>query len=251
MATVVRTASRRVVAALAATLVALLVTGCGEEEPATDPSSEPTVSPPPSDDPTTAPTTEPSPDPTAPGQPALWPASDVIFDDPVEAAQDFLDTVLEAGEAGEFRQGDSRSGEVDALFTGESGDRSIVRSTLLLRQLGADGGWFVIAAVSPHAAITTPESLAQVPAARLSVEGVGRGFEATLNVSARVAGVAGEPLDLQVAQGGPAAKALPFTTTLDLSGAAAGDIVTLMVRGGTGLETDPGDFGAIPVVIGG
>ena len=29
----------------------------------------------------------------------------------------------------------------------------------------------------------------------------------------------------------------------------AGDVVTIMVRGGTGIETDPGDFGAIPVVI--
>ena len=38
---------------------------------------------------------------------------------------------------------------------------------------------------------------------------------------------------------------MPFTTTLDLSGAAAGDVVTIMVRGGTGIETDPGDFGAI------
>jgi hypothetical protein len=24
----------------------------------------------------------------------------------------------------------------------------------------------------------------------------------------------------------------------------------LLVRGGTGLETDPGDFGAIPVIVG-
>ena len=42
---------------------------------------------------------------------------------------------------------------------------------------------------------------------------------------------------------------MPFSTTLDLTGVAPGDTVTILVRGGTGLETDPGDFGAIPVVI--
>ena len=41
----------------------------------------------------------------------------------------------------------------------------------------------------------------------------------------------------------------PFSVTLDLSGAAPGDTVVLLVRGGTGLETDPGEIGAIPVVI--
>jgi len=37
--------------------------------------------------------------------------------------------------------------------------------------------------------------------------------------------------------------------TIDLSGAAPGDVITLLVRGDTGLETDPGEFGAIAVVI--
>ena len=43
---------------------------------------------------------------------------------------------------------------------------------------------------------------------------------------------------------------LPYTVSLDLGGATDGDVVTLLIRGGTGLETDPGDFSAIPVVIG-
>lgn len=187
--------------------------------------------------------------PAAPEQPALWPAADVTFDDPVAAAQDFLDQVLGAGEAGAFREGDARSGEVDALFRGEDGTQEIVRSTLLLRQLGPGDGWFVIAAVNPNAAITQPDALAEVLAGPLAVEGIGRGFEANLNVSARIAGVPGTPLDEQVAQGGAEEIPLPFSTSLDLSGAATGDAVTILVRGGTGLETDPGDFGAIPVVI--
>jgi hypothetical protein len=182
-------------------------------------------------------------------QPALWPAADVTFADPVAAAQDFLDQVLGAGEAGAFREGDARSGEVDALFRGEDGTQEIVRSTLLLRQLGAGGGWFVIAAVNPNAAITQPDALAEVLAGPIAVEGIGRGFEGTLVVSARIAGAPGTPLDEQVAQGGAEATPLPFSTNLDLSGAAPGDVVTILVQGGTGIETDPGEFGAVPVVI--
>lgn len=235
------TITRKVVAVIAAVTLGIALAGCGDDDTGSG-TTEPSVT-------TTETDTPDTTEPTGPEQPALWPAADVVFDDPVAAAQDFLDSVLEAGTAGEFRQGDARSGEVDALFTGESGDQSIVRSTLLLRQLGAASGWFVIAAVSPNAAITVPDSLAEVPAAPLSVEGMGRGFEANLNVSARVSGTTGDPLDLQIAQGGSEASPRPFTTTLDLSGAAAGDVVTIMVRGGTGIETDPGDFGAIPVVI--
>lgn len=235
------TIASKVVGAVAAVTLGIVLAGCGDDDTGTDGTTEPSVSP-------TAPA-DPTTEPTRSEQPALWPAADVVFDDPVAAAQDFLDNVLEAGTAGEFRQGDARSGEVDALFSGESGDRSIVRSTLLLRQLGSASGWFVIAAVNPNAAITAPDSLAEVPAAPLAVEGIGRGFEANLNVTARVSGTTGEPLDLQIAQGGSEATPLPFTTTLDLSGATAGDVVTIMVRGGTGIETDPGDFGAIPVVI--
>lgn len=189
--------------------------------------------------------------PAGPDQPALWPAPDVVIDDPVAAAQDFLDQVIGAGEAGEFREGDAVSGEVDALFRGEDGTQEIVRSRLLLRQLGGGGGWFVIAAVNPNATITVPDALAEVPAGPLAVEGIGRGFEGALVVSARRAGQPGDPLDQQPAQGGAQESPLPFSATLDLRGTSAGDVVTILVQGGVGLETDPGDFGAIPVVIAG
>jgi hypothetical protein len=194
-------------------------------------------------------TTTTAPAPVGLEQPALWPAADVVFDDPVAAAQDFLDQVLRAGQAGAFRQGDARSGEVDALFLGVEGDQQVVRSTLLLRQLGGAGGWFVIAAVNPNATITVPDALAEVPAAPLAVEGIGRGFEATLHVTAHLAGQAGEPLDLQLASGGADETPLPFSATLDLTGAPAGATITIMVRGDTGADGDPGDFGAIPVVV--
>jgi hypothetical protein len=125
-----------------------------------------------------------------------------------------------------------------------------VRSVLLMRQLGPDDGWFVLAASSDVATITTPESMATVPAGPLTVEGAGTGFEATIVVSAFTAGRADDEFDREVTMAGNFGEVLPYTVSLDLGAAAVGDIVTLLIRGGTGLETDPGDFSAIPVVIG-
>ena len=189
-------------------------------------------------------------DPNEVVQPALWPAAGVVLATPEEAAVGFLDAVIGAGLPGQFRAGDPRSGEIDVIFTGEGGGGTeIVRSTLLLRQLGAAGGWFVIAATSPNAAITAPAAGAAVPAGPLSVTGLGRGFEGSVSVRALRAGVAGEPLSEAVTTAGSQATPEPYDVELDLSGAQPGEVVTLLVRGGVGLETDPGDFGAIPVVI--
>jgi hypothetical protein len=196
--------------------------------------------------PTTAPATLP-----AETQPAIWPAADVVFTTPEAAAADFLAGVFGEGPMlGEFMAGDSRSGEIE-VFASENGlPIGAARSVLFLRQLGPDDGWFVLAAASDVATITTPESMATVPAGPLVVEGIGTGFEATIVVSAFVAGRPGSELDVEVAMAGNFGEALPYSVSLDLSAATAGDVVVLLVRGGTGLETDPGDFGAIPVVIG-
>jgi hypothetical protein len=126
----------------------------------------------------------------------------------------------------------------------------VVRSLLLLRQLGPDDGWFVLAAVNENASITSPASGATVAAGPLTVQGLARGFEANVNVRAFVAGHAADELDQQITMGGSMETPEPISVTLDLSAAATGDIVTILVRGGTGLETDPGEVGAIPVVIG-
>lgn len=239
-------------AAIALVAAALVATACNDDGDETAETGEgPTT--------TEAPTTTAAPVPSttstsAPAvgleQPALWPAPEVVFTDPVAAATDFLELVIGAGEAGEFRQGDSRSGEVDVLFGGEGGGQEIVRSTLLLRQLGEEDGWFVIAAVNPNAAIVVPEAGAEIVRGQpLVVSGVARGFEANVVVSAHLAGVSGPPLVEAITTGGAFEDPEPFEVTLDLSGAAPGSVVTLLVRGGVGLETDPGDFGAIPVVI--
>ncbi len=194
---------------------------------------------------TVAPTTVP-----ASRQPAIWPAADVVFTTPEAAAADFVAAVLVQGSLlGEFRAGDARSGEIDVFASVDGAPIGDARSTLLLRQLGPDDGWFVTAAVSPVQSITTPAALATVPAAPLAVEGSGTGFEATIVVSAFVAGHASPELGHVVAMAGNFGETAPFAVSLDLSAATSGDIVVLLVRGGTGLETDPGDFAALAVVV--
>jgi hypothetical protein len=205
---------------------------------------------------TTTSTTQPATTTTAPvgrDQPAIWPAADVVLDTPEEAAREFVAEALGVPPAlGEFRQGDSRSGEIDVLSLGEGGSGPpIVRGTLLLRQLGDHDGWFVIAAVNDNASITAPESAADVAAGPLVVEGRARGFEANVVVTAFEAGDRTVELDQVVTQGGAFETPEPFEVTLDLADARPGSTVVVLVRGGTGLETDPGDFGAIPVVVGG
>lgn len=185
-------------------------------------------------------------------QPAIWPAPDVVFETPELAAADFVTHVLGVQPVlGTFQQGDSRSGEIEVFSPGEGDGTRVPRGTLLLRQLGPGNGWFVVSAANDVASITSPESMAVVPARPLTVEGVARGFEANVVVSAFLAGDANAVLDSVITNGGAAETAEPYTAIIDLSAAAPGDVVALIVRGGAGLETDPGEFGAIPVVISG
>jgi len=227
---------------LAALALALVLSACSDDDSDTDSTTTTTIG-----DPSTtieAPRTE---------QAAIWPTADVVFETPEAAAEDFVRNALGVPPVlGEFQQGDTRSGEIEVFSPGE-GDTStrIFRGLLLLRQLGPENGWFILGAVNDNASITSPESRAEVPAGPLLIEGVGRGFEATVIVTAFIAGDAGIQLDEAIAQGGAFETPKPFEVTLDLSAASPGDVVTLLVRGGTGLETDPGEFGAIPVIIAG
>ncbi len=185
-------------------------------------------------------------------QPAIWPAADVVFATPDEAAADFVREVLISDgepELGEFQQGDARSGEIVVFFPGESaGATPSERGLLALRQLGPDDGWFVIAASSDGANIATPAALAAVAAGPLRVEGTARGFEATVVVSAFPAGDRSTLLDQEIASGGAFADLEPYSATLDLSDATPGEVIVILVQGDTGLGNDPSTFAAIPVV---
>ncbi|MEY4229520.1 MAG: hypothetical protein RLZZ362_369, partial [Actinomycetota bacterium] len=123
------------------------------------------------------------------------------------------------------------------------------RGLLFLRQLGPADGWFVIGAGSDLASITVPATGDTVPRGPLTVEGSGTGFEATLVVRAFSAGDPAREFDQQVVMAGNLGTPLPYSTTLDLSGAMPGEVVVLLVQAGVGLESDPGDFSALPVMI--
>jgi hypothetical protein len=225
------------------TVPSSLTTATTTSAPPTVPSSSTTVI-------TSAPATVPTS--TAPlglEQPAVWPAPDVTFATPEAAAADFVSEVLGVEPAlGEFRQGDSRSGEIELLSPSDGG-ASVVRGVLLLRQLGPHGGWFVLAVVNDNASIASPASADEVVAGPLVVEGRARGFEGNVVVTAMAAGTRSVEFDQVVTQGGALESPEPFTVTLDLSAATPGDTVMLLVRGGTGSDTDPGEVGAIPVTI--
>lgn len=184
-------------------------------------------------------------------QPAIWPAADVVFATPEEAAADFVRAVLTGGDdptLGDFVAGDSRSGEIAVFSPGDGpGATPLQHGTLLMRQLGPDDGWFVIGAVSDGATITTPETGAEVPAAMLTVEGEARGFEGTVLVFAFSAGDRSTEFDLEIVRGGPFEELEPYSTALDLSDTMPGEIVAVMVLGDSGL--DFGDFAAVPIVI--
>ncbi len=180
-------------------------------------------------------------------QPAMWPMADEVLETPDEAARSFVGNVFKVPPVlGEFRAGDSRSGEIDVLI-GEQ--PAVVRSTLLLRQLGPDDGWFVIGSINPHMTIASPISGSVVPAEKVIVSGTARGFEAQVSVTAYVAGDARQVISQRYALAGSAEASEPYAVELDFSSAESGSIVMIVVKGGVGLETDPGEFSAIPVEI--
>lgn len=196
---------------------------------------------------TTEPESTTTTEPVALEQIALWPAPSVVFTSPRAAAEDFVVQVLGVPPlVGEFMAGDSRSGEIEVF---SPGDPPSLRSLLLLRQLGPNNGWFVIGTINDKALITNPESGRQVTAGPITVEGLAEGFEATVIIEAFIVGRAEPVLDRKVTMAGNFGVPGPFGVTLDLSDAAPGDTVLIVVRGGVGLETDPGEFGAIAVVI--
>ena len=229
---------------LALLSLVLLLSACGDDD--TDDPADTSTSASTTSIADTSTTTE------APGiqQPAIWPATGVRFATPEAAAEDFVRTVLGVPLIlGEFQQGDSRSGEMEVFWPGEDGTSRIPRGLLLLRQLGPDNGWFILGVMNDKAAITSPESSAKVPPGPLQIEGVGQGFEGTVYVTAFIAGDIKAQLDRVTVQVEAYKESSPFTTALDLSAASPGDIVTLLVRGDTGPETDSGQFGAIPVLV--
>ena len=238
--------------------LALTALSCGDSEGATTttvqttsaPTTDtPTTTVPTTTVPTTVPTTD-TPTTTAVDAPqlAIWPAGDVAFTTPDAAADDFVRVVLGVTPLlGDFQAGDSRSGEIEVFSPGEG--NPVSRSVLLLRKLGPTDGWFVIGAANSAVSITSPQTGSEITVGPLTVAGSARGFESTVLVRAFVAGRATPLLDEVITAGGAFETSEPYSVTVDLSGAPAGSVITLLVRGDTGLSDDPGEFSAVPVIV--
>lgn len=241
--------SNRQLSTLAISLLLVVTAGCtdnGEQPPVTE---TPTTTQPASTVPvsTSEPAATTTPQSPTLEQLALWPNASEVFDSARAVAEDFVVQVLGVPpELGDFMAGDSRSGEIEVF---SPGDPPSGRGLLLLRQLGPANGWFVIGTINDNALITTPVAGQSVQPGPLIVQGLAEGFEATVIVEAFIAGRAEPVLDRKVTYAGNLGVVGPFEVTLDLSAAQPGDIVLILVRGGVGLETDPGEFGAIAVVI--
>jgi hypothetical protein len=204
---------------------AATVTTVDSSAPATaPPATEPPVTEPVATDPppTDPPATDP-PDTTTPGDDtstAIWPWADTPerFDDPVDAAAgyatDFLgftDPVL-----GEFRAGDSRSGEVEV----RPGDDVELVTVVFVRQLGADDDWWVLGSAAENIVVDEPETLSVVESP-LNLSGSALAFEGTVEVEVRADGQ-GEAIATGFVTGSGPPEAGPFEGTIEFDSPGPG-----------------------------
>lgn len=189
--------------------------------------------------------------------PVSWPSSTRGFDTPTAAARHFIARVLGVNpRTSSFRATDPTHGTID-VYIGERlpSVPDVARATLALVRVDSRG-WFVADATSTHNFITIPTKAARVEPGLLRIAGLARGFEGQVAVSvfapdsvdstgaprviAHTSTIAGS-MDLP----------RPFEVTVDISSAGSGDPLVILVRGGRGLEQDPGEFAMIPVVVDG
>jgi Immunoglobulin-like domain of bacterial spore germination len=102
---------------------------------------------------------------------------ETTYTDPETAAREFALSIGYADPVtGEFRAGDSRSGEVE-LRAADNTPPSVV----FVRQLDDRGSWYVIGAATENIDVATPETL-EVITSPLEVAGTALAFEGTVDV---------------------------------------------------------------------
>lgn len=113
-------------------------------------------------------------------RPALWPTGDTArrFDDPVAAARSFAVELVgfTDPQLGEFRQGDTRSGEVEVRA---SADGPV--TTVFVRQLADDDSWWVLGSATVDIEVTEPAALGAIDHP-LAVSGRARASEGAVEV---------------------------------------------------------------------
>jgi len=147
-------------------------------------------------------------------QMVVWPltGSSVTYDDPVDAATGFATELVGFTDpiVGEFRQGDTRSGEVEVRA---SADGPV--TTVMVRQLSGDDTWSVLAAATAAIVPTQPEAGATVTSP-LELRGTSTGFEGTVQVSL-LDGTDPEPLVEGFVTGGSMGEMGSFENSVEFS----------------------------------
>jgi hypothetical protein len=175
-------------------------------------------------------TTRPLPATTIPGAAttAVWPpaSSTVVYHDPVSAAKGFAVDYVGFTDpvVGEFRAGDSRSGEVP-VRPSATGPETIV----LVRQLGADGTWSVMGSQTANLQPSAPTALAAI-SSPVTLRGTSTAFEATVNVEIREDGNR-QPLAKTTFMGGSNGQMGPYEATVTFAQphAASGAVVLFTI----------------------
>jgi len=158
---------------------------------------------------------------------AVWPwaSSSTRYPDPVAAARGFATDLVGFTDpvVGEYRAGDSRSGEVDVRAKATSAP-----TTVLVRQI--DGSWWVLGSTTADIQVTQPAAGATITSP-LTMTGTSTAFEATVNVHLVADGAAGTPaaegapttpLASTFVMGGSMGTMGPFTGTLEFTPPGAG-----------------------------
>lgn len=191
-------------------------------------SGDDSASPPPSTSTSSSTSTTSTTAPTDDTAPAVFPAATgtTRYSDPVVAANAFVTEFVGFTDpfVGSFRQGDSRSGEVDVR---PFADGPV--TTVFVRRLGTDDAWWVIGAATTNIAVTEPTALATI-ASPVALAGTSTAFEATVQVQVRVDGRP-EPIAEGFVMGGANGELGPFQSSLAFPppGTGAGAVVFFTV----------------------
>lgn len=200
-----RTMIRPAVAVIA--VLGAVVTGCGDDEEAAETTTTTTEATTTTTEATTTST------PAAEVGLAVWPPADgsVSYDDPVEAARGFATEMAGFADPvlGEFRQGDSRSGEVEVR---PRADGPV--TTVMVRQLQGED-WSVIAAATDDLQPDRPERDSTI-SSPVTIGGTSTAFEATIQVAVKALR-SGEPLGQTFAMGGSMGEMGPFETSVEFA----------------------------------
>jgi hypothetical protein len=203
--------------AVIAALVAVLLWPDDGDDVTTEPAKTTTEAP--ATTATTAPSTTAAPPTVAPvdTSTAVFPygTGDVRYFDPVEAARAFAVDFVGFSDplVGEFMPGDARSGEVQVRPTANG-----PVTTVLVRQLGTDGSWWILGSVTGYITADSPGD-GDAISSPVTVSGSAMAFEGQVVVEVRQDS-AREPLGTGYVTGG-GDEMRTFSGQIDFSPATA------------------------------